>query len=132
MPVTYVQHFSRVILSIDISTALSDEEIKQVYEKAYNLLKMYRKQEKILVLHDIGDTNISPDCMKFILPKFIEVKNKVLRRAFLIKGSNMNSFFELFTGTIKASENSKKFNNLLNALDWLVYGTDKPNLILKK
>lgn len=132
MPVTYVKHFSRVILNIDISTALSDEEIKQVYDKAHRLLKMYRKQEKLLILHDVGNVNISPEVMKYIIPKFMEVRDKVLRRAFLIKDSNMNSFFELFTDTLKIHKNSKKFDDLVKALDWLVYGADDPKLILVK
>ena len=123
--IQFVKHFGKVILEINIFDAISTLEAKEAYERAHKFVKMYRSKEPLYILHHIGDFTITKELIMYITPKFLEVKKKVRRRAFVVSSDHHEVFIRLFKETIGVNSNSEIFREYPKAVSYLLQGEEK-------
>jgi hypothetical protein len=109
------------ILEVDLTGVYSDQGARDLADKVYKLVKMYRAGE-LLIMYNFGSFKFNSEFVKFIIPRILEAKKKITRRALITTDMSQGGFIRDFCQLMKISHNTEFFNEETKAMNWLVRG----------
>ncbi len=119
--ISFIRYMGFNILHVDISNGIvSSSEMIDIYKRLYIFLKKYRKEEKILILHNVGSTLLTKEWGTYWIPKMNEFSNKIEKRAIVYSSLEQLEFVNLLLS--KITNESKILGTYTEAMNWLIYG----------
>lgn len=116
---SFIEYQGKTILKIDLTNVLSLDGAKAIAEKAYKLVRLNRSGD-LLVLYHFDNFKFLKSILETALPYLNEVKDKVIRRAFLTNDSEQARTLVLLAKGLNIDDKTEVFRNETTAMNYLV------------